>query len=151
PEIGSYLARLFGWQLAEREGSAIFVRILIGFVPVLVLGLVPVLKNIVVVVLALGWGVAIDDNSRILRGVSNTENGEVSGETVFHYEQMGARLTGTCHGGTIIAGHLLGTVNDDDTLDFVYHHINEGGEPLAGRCHSVPEIRPDGKLVLHES
>lgn len=61
PEIGGYITRLFGWRLTAREGGAVFVRILIGFVPVLVLGLIPFVQSAVfVVVLALGWGVAIE-------------------------------------------------------------------------------------------
>lgn len=61
PEIGGYIARLFGWDLAGREGGAVFVRILIGFVPVLVLGLIPFVQSVIfVIVLALGWGVAIE-------------------------------------------------------------------------------------------
>ncbi len=61
PEIGGYIARLFGWRLAEREGGGVFIRILLGFVPVLVLGIIPVVQGLTsVIVLALGWGLAIE-------------------------------------------------------------------------------------------
>ena len=49
-------------------------------------------------------------NGRIFRGRTNTDNGEVSGETRFHYFQEGDRLWGTYSGGSIVDGHLLGTL-----------------------------------------
>ena len=94
---------------------------------------------------------AINYDGRVFRGVSNSENGEVDGSTLFVYEQRGKMLEGSYSGGSILQGHLIGSVNDDDTLDFVYHHVNEGGENMAGRCHSTPETKPEGRLVLHES
>ncbi len=61
PEIGGYLARIFGWGLAEREDGAVLLKALVGFVPVLVLGLIPFVQSVVfVIVLALGWGAAIE-------------------------------------------------------------------------------------------
>lgn len=61
PEIGAYVSRLFGWELAEREDGAVLLKALVGFVPILVLGLIPFVQSIVsVIVLALGWGIAIE-------------------------------------------------------------------------------------------
>jgi hypothetical protein len=93
----------------------------------------------------------INYDGRVFRGETNSDNGEVGGETVFFYRQQGQRLEATYRGGAVVQGHLMGSVNDDDTLDFVYHHINDRGETMAGQCHSVPERATDGRIILHES
>ena len=38
--------------------------------------------------------------------VQNTENGETSAETIFHYKQEGNILTSEYAGGKIVKGHL---------------------------------------------
>lgn len=96
-------------------------------------------------------GKGINYNNRFFRGVSNSDNGEVSGDTIFLYSQEGSALSGTYGGGVIARGHLTGTVNADGSLDFLYHHINVDGEAMAGQCHSVPRLEADGRLVLEES
>lgn len=93
----------------------------------------------------------INYDNRAFRGRVNTDNGEVSDETRFHYRQEGARLWASYSGGSVITGHLLGHVNEDDSLEFVYHHINVDGELMAGRCCSTPTIESDGRLVMNES
>ena len=93
----------------------------------------------------------INYDNRAFRGRVNTDNGEVSDETRFHYRQEGARLWASYSGGSVITGLLLGHVNEDDSLEFVYHHINVDGELMAGRCCSTPTIESDGRLVMNES
>jgi hypothetical protein len=90
-------------------------------------------------------------DNKMFRGLSNSDNGEVSSETVFHYHQQSNVLSGTYSGGEIARGELLGVVRDDGSLDFFYHHINTAGELMAGRCHSVPERDSEGRIVLRES
>ena len=84
----------------------------------------------------------INYDNRAFRGLVNTDNGEVSGETRFHYRQEGARLWANYAGGSVVTGHLLGHVNEDDSLEFVYHHINVDGELMVGALplHSVRRI-----------
>jgi hypothetical protein len=94
---------------------------------------------------------SINYHGRIFIGAGNSANGEVSGQTLFVYEQDGRELSGTYAGGAIARGHLIGTVNDDDSLDFVYHHLNADGQTMAGRCHSVPGFAADGRIVLAET
>jgi hypothetical protein len=93
----------------------------------------------------------INYNNRHFRAVTNTNNGEATGETRFHYQQSGTLLTGTYSGGRIEAGQLLGTVGDDGQLDFYYQHRNTDGQLMAGLCHAKPEQLPNGKLRMHES
>ena len=93
----------------------------------------------------------INYNNRKFRLVSNTDNGETSAETVFEYKQEGNVISSCYSGGKIIAGHLIGLVDEDGTIHMHYHQINNRNELMTGICVSVPEILPDGKIRLHES
>jgi len=90
-------------------------------------------------------------NGKIFRPISNTENGETSNETLFHYEQVGTILTSTYSGGKIKQGHLIGLVDPNGIIEMRYHQVNEKGELMTGKCTSTPEIRENGKIRLHES
>lgn len=89
-------------------------------------------------------------HNKIFRPVQNTENGETSSETRFVYQQTGNVLSAAYQGGKIIQGHLLGLVDASGCIDMVYHQVNDEGEIMTGKCHSVPEILPNGKIRLHE-
>ena len=92
----------------------------------------------------------INYNNKIFKPVSNSENGETSGETVFHYKQQGNILTSQYSGGKIITGHLIGLVDDEGIIEMRYHQVNEKGELMTGTCTSKPEILENGKIRLHE-
>ncbi len=87
---------------------------------------------------------------RTFRSVSNTDNGEVSGDTLFHYHQSDALVWAEYAGGSIVKGFLIATVQPDNSLDMRYQHVNRAGELMTGVCHSTPETLPDGRLRLHE-
>ncbi len=93
----------------------------------------------------------IDLHDRIFRPISNSENGETSGETIFHYRQEGNIVTSEYSGGLIKKGHLMGLMDESGHLTIQYHQVNERGELMAGLCHSRLEILPDGKIRYHES
>jgi hypothetical protein len=93
---------------------------------------------------------AVDYDGRVFRTVVNTPNGEVSGETRFHYHQRGTLVWATYEGGGVTVGHLVATVDDEGVLDMRYHHVNAAGELMTGRCRSTPERLADGRLRLHE-
>lgn len=93
----------------------------------------------------------IDYNNRQFRGKVNSDNGEVSSQTLFTYYQKGNRLWGEYSGGLIQTGHLQGRVLENGCLEFLYHHENTQGELMAGYCYSTPSITADGKIVLSES
>ncbi|MBO0948046.1 n-acetylglutamate synthase [Fibrella forsythiae] len=93
----------------------------------------------------------INYDNKIFRAVANTANGETSSNTVFHYRQVGAMLIANYSGGRIVTGHLLGFVDEAGHLDFRYHQINVEGKLMTGRCTSVPELLPTGKIRLHET
>lgn len=93
----------------------------------------------------------IQYNGKKFRPVANTENGETSAETVFHYEQRDNILTASYKGGKIVNGHLIGLVADDGCIDMRYHQVNSSGELMTGICKSVPEVLPNGKIRLYET
>ena len=89
-------------------------------------------------------------HNKSFRPISNTENGETSNETVFHYKQVGTIVTAEYSGGKIQKGHLIGLVDVHGNIDMRYHQINEKGELMTGICKSKPEILENGKIRLHE-
>lgn len=94
---------------------------------------------------------SINYNDKIFRPISNSENGEVSNETVFHYKQEHNILTSEYSGGRIKYGHLIGLVDKDGNIDMRYHQINDKDELMTGICRSKPEIMQNGKIRLHET
>jgi hypothetical protein len=90
-------------------------------------------------------------NNKTFRPVSNTENGETSGETIFHYKQVGNILTSEYSGGRIVSGHLIGIVSESGEIDMRYHQVNDKNELMTGMCKSIPEILENGKIRLHET
>jgi hypothetical protein len=90
-------------------------------------------------------------NNRIFRPISNTENGETSSETLFHYKQIGNILTSEYSGGKIKYGHLIGLVDSVGNIEMRYHQVNIKGELMTGICTSKPEILQNGKIRLHEN
>lgn len=93
----------------------------------------------------------INYNGKIFRPISNTENGETSSETIFHYKQIDNVLTSEYSGGQIKNGHLIGLVDNEGNIEMRYHQVNDKGELMTGICQSKPEILENGKIRLHES
>lgn len=90
-------------------------------------------------------------HNKSFRAIENTENGETSSETIFHYIQEGNILTSNYSGGKIVKGHLIGKVDENGVIDMRYHQINTAGELMTGICTSTPEVLPNGKIRLHET
>lgn len=93
----------------------------------------------------------INYNDKTFKVDTNSNNGETSSRTVFHYRQNANVLTAEYAGGEIIKGHLIGLVDDNGCIDMHYHHLNKLKEFKTGISHSTPEVLPDGKIRLHES
>jgi len=89
-------------------------------------------------------------NDKKFKPVSNSENGEVSSDMIFHYEQTGKVLTCNYQGIKILKGHLIGLVDDVGNINMRYHQINQNGELMTGTCNSRPELLKNGKIRLHE-
>lgn len=80
----------------------------------------------------------------------NSENGEVSSNTVFNYHQNQDILWADYSGGEIVKGYLIGMVAQNGELDFYYQHINKNKQIKIGKCHSVPSVLKNGKIKLTE-
>jgi len=79
----------------------------------------------------------INLDGKIFKSVSNSENGEVSEETRFHYQQKDKIIWATYEGGQIKFGTLSGEINEEEnSLEFQYQHQNINGEFLSGYCTS---------------
>jgi hypothetical protein len=93
----------------------------------------------------------IDFNNKKFRSIETTANGEVSGDTIFHYWQEGNVVWANYKGGNITFGNLVAKTDRNGNLDMRYQHVNGEGEIQTGKCKSTPEILEDGKIRLHES
>ncbi|MGH7002846.1 MAG: n-acetylglutamate synthase [Alphaproteobacteria bacterium] len=94
---------------------------------------------------------AANYDGRVFKSIANTPNGEIGGETRFHYRQAGDRVWASYEGGGVTAGHLIATVAADGSLDMRYHHVSPAGALMTGVCRSRLEILPDGRYRLHET
>lgn len=90
-------------------------------------------------------------NNKVFKPISNTDNGETSNETIFHYKQVGNIVTATYSGGKIIQGHLIGLVDSFGNIEMRYHQVNDKNELMTGICKSTPEILANGKIRLLEA
>lgn len=93
----------------------------------------------------------INYNNKTFSPYENSDNGETSSDTIFHYKQEGNILTAEYAGGRIKKGHLIGLVDEEGRIDMRYHQVNDKGELMTGICSSIPEVLPDGMIRLHES
>ena len=89
-------------------------------------------------------------DGKVFKSVSNTDNGEVGADTLFYYRQAGDIVTADYKGGGILAGQLIARVLAGGQLDMRYHHLNDKGDFMLGRCLSSPERLPDGRLRFKE-
>lgn len=93
-------------------------------------------------------------DGKTFTSASNTSNGEVGTDTVFHYHQDGNIVWAEYAGGSIVKGFLIATIRKDaeveGTIDMRYEHVNQDGELMTGQCVSVPEKLADGRLRMHE-
>lgn len=92
----------------------------------------------------------INYNGKIFVPQSNTENGEVDGQTIFHYFQENDLFWAEYSGGDVLKGHMVGTVAGNGELDFHYQHVNKDRQVRIGKCHSIPHILENGKIALQE-
>lgn len=92
----------------------------------------------------------INYDNRFFCSLSNSETGEVSAATIFHYRQKNAVVWATYEGGAILFGTLVAKVLESGKLEMRYSHVNTAGELMTGECISTPEISPDGRLRLYE-
>ncbi len=89
-------------------------------------------------------------NNKIFKPLSNSKNGEVDSGVLFYYFQKDDTIWADYSGGEILKGHLLGKFLDDETISFVYHHINNKNQIKNGKCVSKITLDKNGLLRLSE-
>lgn len=92
----------------------------------------------------------IDLNNKKFKSEFNSKNGEVSGQTIFFYNQKDNIIWGEYSGGQILKGSIIGKIVESH-LEFVYQHVNKKNELMTGNCKSFPEYTKDGKIRLKEA
>jgi hypothetical protein len=92
----------------------------------------------------------INLNNKKFQSLSNSDTGEVSGETIFYYAQNGEIISANYAGGDIVQGQLIGKMFEDGHLEFAYQHINKNKEIMTGKCVSYPKLNEDKKIILEE-
>jgi len=91
-----------------------------------------------------------DLNNRKFRAYSNSRNGEVSPETIFHYHQEKDLIWADYSGGDILKGFLVGTTCSDISFNLNFQHVNISMEIMTGRCESTPYLDVSGRIMLSE-
>lgn len=94
--------------------------------------------------------VEINYDGKIFSSLKNSNNGEVSRETIFHYHQKGGLVWAEYAGGAIVFGSLIAKADQDGKLEARYQHLNDEGELMTGVCRSEPEITAENKIRLYE-
>ncbi len=92
----------------------------------------------------------INYDNKNFASVRNSETGEVSSETVFHYHQKENLVWAEYKGGAVIFGTLIAKCDDAGNLEMRYQHLNTNGDLMTGKCVSTPQILADGRMRLQE-
>lgn len=92
----------------------------------------------------------INYDGKVFIPQSNTENGEVDEETIFHYFQEDNLFWAEYSGGDVLKGHMIGTAEDNGELDFHYQHMNKNKQVRIVKCHSIPQILKNGRIEMRE-
>lgn len=76
--------------------------------------------------------------------LANSENGEVSTETIFYYEQKGDLVTAEYQGGNIKYGKIIARQNENNDLEMLYQCLTSEGELKAGSAEAKVSINENG-------
>lgn len=88
---------------------------------------------------------AVNYDGRRFRAVADG-----SAASLAHYHQQGDLVWAEFSGGGVRRGMLVGRCGRDGVIDFGYSMVADTGELVSGRCHSLPELMPDGRIRLTE-
>ncbi|HHT7630006.1 hypothetical protein SAMN05421675_2117 [Pasteurella multocida] len=89
----------------------------------------------------------IDLNNKKFIALQNSENGEVSQQTCFHYFQQGKMIWAEYWGGEIAKGFLIGKWINETHIEFTYQHLNKKLENRFGRCVTLFQYTEQSKLL----
>jgi hypothetical protein len=80
--------------------------------------------------------------------LANSENGEVSGETLFYYQQEDDLVSAEYYGGRIRSGKIIARQMANNDLQMLYQCLTFAGELKAGSARAKVSINGDNKIQL---
>ena len=86
-------------------------------------------------------------NNKKFALVTNSENGQVNDETIFHYWQEKDIVTAEYSGGTIRTGKIIALLKGN-TLEMLYNCLTTDNELKAGKATTIVSTNEFGKLKL---
>jgi len=93
----------------------------------------------------------VDLDGKRFTSQENSENGEVSAQTLFEYHQKGDLIWATYSGGEITYGQLLGKALSAEKFISRYQHLNKRGTLMTGKCETRISRDVYGRLQLNET
>ncbi len=90
-------------------------------------------------------------DGKVFVAVASGETGEVNKETTFTYHQRGQLIWAIYEGGEIVMGSLMGKVTGAQSFEIVYHHMNQRGNIMTGKCKSSIHRDENKQIRIEES
>lgn len=86
-------------------------------------------------------------HNKSFRLLQNSDTGQVTDETIFHYQQNDDLVTADYHGGTIRYGKIIAQLVDDK-LHMMYQCLTSENELKAGKAIANISRSAEGKITL---
>lgn len=67
-------------------------------------------------------------NKKVFSCISTSNNGDITSETLFFYEQFGNTIRAVYRGGNIRYGELIGMVNKEGVQEIAFNHIDANSQ-----------------------
>lgn len=80
--------------------------------------------------------------------VADNASGLAAGDTLFHYAQSGAVVSGHYCGGEIVAGNFVGRFLAPERIEMRFQCLSRTGLLLSGQSQGVISMAEDGRLVI---
>ncbi|MGW9684347.1 hypothetical protein [Flagellimonas sp. 2504JD1-5] len=87
-------------------------------------------------------------NNKTFLLLENSENGKVTSDTVFRYQQEGNLITAEYDGGTIRYGKIIAKLHEDK-MEMLYQCITMEGELKAGKAKARIRLDANDKIHLY--
>ncbi len=79
---------------------------------------------------------------------TGNQSGLSTEETIFHYFEKDAIISGSYKGGAITEGQILGKRVQENQLELLFHSVTEDGELKSGQSKGVISRNEEGKITL---
>ena len=89
----------------------------------------------------------IDFNNKKFALIENSNEGEVNQDTIFEYKQEGDVVTADYHGGSVIYGKIIASLQKNK-LDMLYQCLTKDNQLKAGKAIADISFTDDQKIKL---